>query len=141
MSPDNAASQDEATQERLQQTVQDVTLGLKAALDHLSCTMCDQRYAELVGKLSVHYFTENLPNTSILDRVISILTKKKTNKKEKRMSGKELELKDFFDDSVDNNENKQPSPLFHVSDGGSIQIDQFVMHQYVQPDQGIKKEE
>jgi len=137
MPPDKAASQDEATQERLQQIVHDVALGLKAALTRLSCTMCDLHYAELVGKLSVHYFTENDPNTSILKRVISILT----NKKGIRMSGKELELKEFFDDSIDNNEKKIHAVQLNAADGGSIQIEQFVMHQYVQTGQNTKKEE
>jgi len=125
--PPDAASQDETTQERLQQTVQEVALGLKVALDRLSCTMHDQHYAELVGKFSVHYFTENNQNTSILNRVLSLLT----NKKGKEMSGKELELKEFFDDFVDENKNKLHAFQFNASDGGSINIEQLILQQHV----------
>ncbi len=125
--PPDAISQDETTQERLQQTIQDVALGLKVALDRSPRTISDQNYAELVGKLSVLYFTENTNNTSILSRVISLII----NKKGEGMSGKELELKDFLDNSLDENNNKPHALQFNVSDGGSIQIEQFILQQHV----------
>jgi hypothetical protein len=138
MPSENAVHQGGISQKRIQQTVQEVILGLEQALASTSQAIESEQYAELVGKLCVHYFTEkNGKNTSILNGVISLLT----NKKGKGMSGKELELKDFFDNSVGENKNKPQSPLFNVSDGGSIQIEQFVMHQYVQAGQNTKKEE
>jgi len=134
----HAAHQGGITQKRIHQTVKEVILGLEQVLASTSQTIEPEQYAELVGRFCVHYVTvKNAQNTSILNGVISLLT----NKKEKGMSGKELELKEFFDFSKDKKENKPHALQFNVSDGGSIQIEQFILHQYMQPDQNTKKEE